>query len=114
MWRCPRTGRVSRGLPGWLGGGWGGVLAGPVGWPPAFGEGAALPGVGVVGGQEVGAAGGLAAGGAAEACRSSGGGGVDRHGAPLAGADRHGGLVLTGFVTWDGHETRSLRGSVVS
>src|SRR6266498_999530 len=100
MWRCPRTGRVSRGLPGWLARGWlGWVLAGPVGWPPAFGD---------------GAAGGLAAGGAAEACRSSGGGGVDRHGAPLAGADRHGGLVLTGFVTWDGHETRSLRGSVVS
>ena len=81
------------------------MLAGPVGWSPAFGEGSALPLVGVVGGEEVGAAGCLAAGGAAEACWSSGGCGVDRGVAPLAGTDRHDGLILTGFVTADGHET---------
>src|SRR6266516_4103827 len=116
MWGCARTGRVSRvGLAGWwvsgpvvCGSGW--VLAGSVWWSPAFGEGSALPGVGVFGGEEGCAAGGLAAGGAAEAGWSSGGGGVDRGGAPLAGADRHGGLVLTvtGFVTWGGQGTCSL------
>jgi hypothetical protein len=49
--------------------------------------------------MSVGATRGLTAGGAAEACWSSGGGWVDRAGAPFAGADRHGWLVLTGFVT---------------